>query len=74
MCPEHVSLPGFGLHGVVEKAVVCIHSPKTRRSLGRQQVATISDERAIAWLHWLVLDMEPGSRIFPVALWLFGDT
>ena len=65
LCPEHVSLPGSGLHGLVEKAVVCIQSPKTRRSMGRQQVATISDTRAIAWLGWLTRDMEPGSKIFP---------
>ena len=65
LCPEHVSLPGSGLHGVVEKAVVCVKSPKTRRSLGRQQVATISDSRAIAWLGWLTRNMDPGSRIFP---------
>ena len=44
---------------------MCIQTPKTRRSLGRQQVATIADERAIAWLSWLVQDMEAGSRICP---------
>ena len=64
LCPEHISLPGLGLHGLVDKAVFCIQTPKTRRSLGRQQVATIADDRAIAWLSWLVQDMEAGSRIF----------
>ena len=65
LCPEYIRLPGLGLHGLVDKAVICIQTPKTRRSLGRQQVATISDDRAIAWLRWLVRDMEVGSRIFP---------
>ena len=63
LCPEHIRLPGLGLHGLVDKAVVCIQTSKTRRSLGRQQVATIADDRAIAWLGWLVRDMEAGSRI-----------
>ena len=61
LCPEHISLPGLGMHGLVDKAVVCIQTPKTRRSLGRRQVATIADDRAIAWPSWLVQDMEAGS-------------
>ena len=62
--PGHISLPGSGLHGVVDKAVVCLAAPKTKRSLGRQQVATISDPRAISWLAWLVEGMEVGSAVF----------
>ena len=65
LCPENIRLPGLGVHGLVDKAVVCIQTPKSRRSLWRQQVATIADDRAIAWLSWLVQDTEAGSRNFP---------
>ena len=63
--PEHISLPGSGLHGLIDKAIVCLAAPKTKRALGRQQVACIADPRAVKWLTWLCRGMETGTIFFP---------
>ena len=56
---EHIS----NLHGLVAKAVICIRNPKTRRSLGKQQVATADDQRVVEWLDWLTRGLAPTARV-----------
>ena len=65
LAAEHICLPKCGLHGIMHKAVICIRNPKNRRSLGKQQVATVDDSRVILWLEWLCADLQPKAKVFP---------
>ena len=61
---QRVAVPGRRIQSLLHNGLLTIVNGKNRRVFGRVQVAILEDPRTLAWITWLVTDMNPGVKLF----------